>query len=397
MPLSSQCPHCGAKLRLKDPGLAGKKVQCPGCKEPFTVKPLNDGAASGSAPAAVKKPQPTASKPGSRSASKPAAKSGGEDDWMSELDSLIEESAPEKTAAASAPQVAGKRRKKPSGAGKRRQQSRWRDVDGDLHMWVQYLWMITLGLAFGFGGMAVWAGLTKIMLGVPLHWVAVFVGVFIGTGVRLGASKWDFGWGPALTASIITFFAIVVGKVVAINALSEDVERQATQAVEHFAVMREHFGPFARHENYEIKKVADDIALEWEEAGREVDWPDETGPSYAWDPSDYAFEAQLGTAPDPKAYFDAEKLPGRVPEELWKAASERWQALPDEEKQRRRAATEEEIRFYASMTDVTAVDPSRPRGRKVFGIFDIICLVLGIAAAFRIAAGFASEEEAGLR
>lgn len=37
-PISVQCPHCNAKLKLKAAPPAGKKVGCPKCKKPFPVK-----------------------------------------------------------------------------------------------------------------------------------------------------------------------------------------------------------------------------------------------------------------------------------------------------------------------------------------------------------------------
>ena len=30
-PLSTVCDHCGAKLKLKNPDLEGKKIKCPKC------------------------------------------------------------------------------------------------------------------------------------------------------------------------------------------------------------------------------------------------------------------------------------------------------------------------------------------------------------------------------
>lgn len=38
-PLVIECPHCGAKLRLKDAAAVGKKVRCRQCEEPFVATP----------------------------------------------------------------------------------------------------------------------------------------------------------------------------------------------------------------------------------------------------------------------------------------------------------------------------------------------------------------------
>lgn len=40
MSITTQCPHCKSKLKLKDSKHAGKEVNCPKCAEPFTVRPL---------------------------------------------------------------------------------------------------------------------------------------------------------------------------------------------------------------------------------------------------------------------------------------------------------------------------------------------------------------------
>jgi hypothetical protein len=47
--LSTVCDHCGAKLKLKNPDLEGKRIKCPKCEEAFVV--------------VVDKPKPTAKKP----------------------------------------------------------------------------------------------------------------------------------------------------------------------------------------------------------------------------------------------------------------------------------------------------------------------------------------------
>jgi predicted Zn finger-like uncharacterized protein len=37
-----QCPHCRAKMRVRDPSILGKKVRCPKCKNPFGTKSPDD-------------------------------------------------------------------------------------------------------------------------------------------------------------------------------------------------------------------------------------------------------------------------------------------------------------------------------------------------------------------
>ena len=43
-PFVVACSHCESKLKLKDPALAGKKIRCPKCGEPFVVRGKKAGA-----------------------------------------------------------------------------------------------------------------------------------------------------------------------------------------------------------------------------------------------------------------------------------------------------------------------------------------------------------------
>src|SRR5262245_1684594 len=45
--LATQCPHCRARIQLKNAEWAGKNVKCPACGEPFIVKPLALAPAAG--------------------------------------------------------------------------------------------------------------------------------------------------------------------------------------------------------------------------------------------------------------------------------------------------------------------------------------------------------------
>ena len=58
--ISTRCPNCSKKFKLKSEAAVGKRVPCPQCKEPFVVKPL--------------KPKPTV-----------AQSSPPDDDWMSDF------------------------------------------------------------------------------------------------------------------------------------------------------------------------------------------------------------------------------------------------------------------------------------------------------------------------
>jgi DNA-directed RNA polymerase subunit RPC12/RpoP len=49
-PLSTVCDHCGAKLKLKNPDLEGKKIKCPKCSEAFVVVAAGDETAKAKKP-----------------------------------------------------------------------------------------------------------------------------------------------------------------------------------------------------------------------------------------------------------------------------------------------------------------------------------------------------------
>ena len=43
-PFSAQCPSCDARLKIQNPAAVGKKVRCPNCQNPFTIKPPRSAA-----------------------------------------------------------------------------------------------------------------------------------------------------------------------------------------------------------------------------------------------------------------------------------------------------------------------------------------------------------------
>jgi DNA-directed RNA polymerase subunit M/transcription elongation factor TFIIS len=46
MSTMTKCPNCSKVLKLKSEAAFGKKVACPQCQEPFTVKPFKKKAKS---------------------------------------------------------------------------------------------------------------------------------------------------------------------------------------------------------------------------------------------------------------------------------------------------------------------------------------------------------------
>jgi predicted Zn finger-like uncharacterized protein len=347
LPPSASCPHCQAQLKLRNAALVGKKVKCPRCARPFTLHPADQDVLDIEEAEEVSTDE-------------------GEEDWLVALDSLDAPacSGPQRTAP-QAPAVVGKRKKKSSG-GKRQTRSRFRDEDGEFPLWLHRMLMIGSGVLGGLLGTALWAFLIY-KTEFPSRYVAIFVGAFVGGGVRLGASKWDFGWGPAITASAIAFVAIIAGKIVGMNLLLAAVQRENAEFAAAYVQLM-------GHENFLISQMADEaLAANY---GGELEF-DEAGLDWMADPDEEEF--------DPDAWLDPEQLPRRYPQAVWDDAKKRWDQLPDGEQQRRRAAVDAAIAQGEGDAAIAEMDFDRP---AILHPLDLLFAVFAIIAAFRIAAGW---------
>src|SRR5437762_9851649 len=78
-----QCPSCEAMVPIRDPGLIGRKIDCPKCKYRFVVEEPPPDEEEDEAPARKKGPaKPTAKGPSKVTAGKPGARrpAGDEDE-----------------------------------------------------------------------------------------------------------------------------------------------------------------------------------------------------------------------------------------------------------------------------------------------------------------------------
>ena len=351
MAVSAQCPHCFAKLKLKNPELVGRKVRCPSCEEPFRVEALADSPG-----------------PANRSQSAPPA---DEDDWLEDLGSYGDDSA----SAAAPPPVIGRKKKKKASEDPDAKPRRRRDEEEELSLTAHRLLMMVTGAVGGLIGMAIWG---VVMYATEAEWgiLAILVGALAGTGVRFGASRWDFGWWPALTAVSIAAIAIAGGKLIGMNlvlqSVAGEVQREAETFQAAFTVET------MTHENMLISEIADTVAYEWEEQrGGELAWPE-----------DYDDDWEL----------DPENVSKMYPPDVWAEATKRWQALSDEEKQRRRdeqvQLVEEQAKaaeeFAAALEDADfSIGVSE--ARSLFSPFDLLWFALACGGAFQIAAGWEDD------
>lgn len=200
MAISAQCPHCFAKLKLKNPDLVGKKVRCPSCEEPFRVEAPADSPELVAATGKRAQPKETAA----------------EDDWLGDLNSYRD--VPAESSVTAPPPIVGRKKKKVPADSEAKPRRRRDDEDEGLSLTAHRILMMVTGVVGGLIGVAIWGGIIY-GTGYEVGYVAILVGFLAGTGVRLGASNWDYGWWPAVTAVVIAATTIIAGKLVGINLL----------------------------------------------------------------------------------------------------------------------------------------------------------------------------------
>jgi hypothetical protein len=394
----SQCPHCQAKMGIKNPDFIGKKVRCPACKEPFTVKLMQAAATAGAAKKSAaptgQRAKPVARKPRPNDDEILEAEvvddSAGEDDWLSQLDGLapkgpagLDDDNPAPARAGAAPRASGKK-KKAAAKPKKRRKRRLRDPDGELPLWMSRLIMIGTGCLGGGLAAALWAGLAY-KTESPTRFVALIVGACAGFGVRLGASKWDFGWFPAITASIIALAAIIGGKSVGVRLANEaDRKNKELQHQTYIAKLG--------HADAPIFKIGEEIEDERADQMEGIPGGDE----WYYKEEEWV-EKNVGE--DKKVDWNRANDPARFSErfgeQIWTEAKQRWDQMPEEQKAERRQliATEIEERKTGGVEDYDDDFYFSPHQTKVLSIGDFFYAIFAVAAAFKIAAGMGGDED----
>ncbi|MBL8851195.1 MAG: hypothetical protein JNG89_16055 [Planctomycetaceae bacterium] len=398
-------------MKLQRPDLAGKTAKCPACDESFVIKLLNPAGNGAAKPATTAAPsqkpaqpkpaaaktapqKPAQQKPASPQPTKAAAAkqdvdfpldeveildaeeitddaASADEDWLTALDSLAPKGPNTgKAATTSAAPVVRGRTKKPKESDKPRKRQ-WRDADGEFPLWMSRLFMI--GTGAGAGGLCVifWAA-TVARLGVQIDWFAIFVGGIVGGGVRLGASKWDFGWFPAITAAVIALVAIIGGKVYGVHTLRKEAAREEMREVEKTIAMM-------KHGNYPIHLTALEIIEENEAAG-------------------------IDEIPFYELSTDPRRLPQTHGQERWEAATARWEGKTDAEKAAIRAMIAEDIEAASNyqpeplaVNEHTLVVRGVPihfeegSRTQVLSVLDFVFAAIALVVAFRIAIGIHGE------
>lgn len=342
----SLCPHCEARLKLKDPALIGKTARCPSCQEKFTVKKAVSIAAKTTS---AKKGNPTR-RPKPTPVSEPADEL---DPWLnddlSEFDDTEGGESRSPTGSIAPPPVQGvtKKRKK-SSADKGSQKRKGTSVGVDQVAWMG--WLVGGSIA-GVIGASVWGAIAAFTFSewAILAWI---IGGFVGFGVRVGAREEDVGLAPGLTALGIALASVVLGKFLAVHFLTARME-------DMIADLGAGGEQVAASEDETIEWILDDYAMdveyEWEEQGREFTSPD--------------WETLPEDSPN-SAFYDSE---------VWAEAERRWNAKSAEEQ----AA---EILAYES-EDVNLGILEGEMFKASFSLLDILFFLLACGTAFKVGSG----------
>jgi hypothetical protein len=191
--ISTRCPHCRKKFKLKNDSAIGKKVPCPQCKQPFVVTPLEPKPAE---------PQPAVA----------------DDDWMSGFNEAETVEAASETygLSHSLPPVVQSVPSKPK---RKRIREEVEDEDNSLDYEEAEasdaakaitMWIIG-GSIGGVLGMLAWGGIIY-AADREIGWVAWGIGALVGFGVAVAAGD-NGGELSGIIAVAISLLSIFAGKV----------------------------------------------------------------------------------------------------------------------------------------------------------------------------------------
>lgn len=216
------------------------------------------------------------------------------------------------------------------------------------------------GLLAGLLGAAAWAAIAYFG-NIEIGYLAWGIGGLVGFAVARGAGQ----QGPMLgaIAVVITVLSICGGKLATIDLLIQD---ELANAVQESADL----SPEDFEEPALVSRIADKLVAEREEAGEEIEWP----------------ENQEVSSLEDLEELEASQF---YPEDIWAEAEQRWQSMSDQEQGALRQQAASEARqlaeeFGEQMRGVYLVEAFKGS----FGIIDIVFFGLGIVTAW----GFASSQ-----
>lgn len=232
------------------------------------------------------------------------------------------------------------------------------------------LWLLAGFLGAAVGG-AAWVGIGY-FTSYEVGWIAWGIGFLAGIGVRAAAGQ-DEGVPPGLAAVTAAIAVVAASKFLVVYLLVEKNMAEAEQLFDQMAVAEEE-GP----------------GIDWDDAEVPVSWL-----------ADEIYEAEY-VANDKELEFpggevyETEEIADDYPPELWRTASERWEAMSDEEHAAKISAWEEGMDFdpeamrrqFAELK----VEIREEAFRESFGLFDLLWFGLAAFTAFKLGSGATGDE-----
>lgn len=198
--------------------------------------------------------------------------------------------------------------------------------------------MVTVSVITGVVVAGVW-----MVIAATLHrdfrGMAVLAGLVIGAGAIKGA-RGDGGFLVGVTAAVVALAAILGGRFGAVSMIvDEDIKQIQRVLVDEETVML---------------FLAEDVADEWEDEGREVEWP-------------------LGMRPE-SIEFESD-----CPPDLWEATKERWVGMSPAQQQNYTYQVDD---ILNEMLDANALLVKEEMFAANFNIFFLATCVVGVVVAF---------------
>jgi hypothetical protein len=200
------------------------------------------------------------------------------------------------------------------------------------------------GVIGGAIGAAIWVAVVY-FTNYEIGWIAWGVGITTGLGVAAACK--DGGMVTGVLAAIIALVALLAGKYIVVQLFVD----------EGFGDVASEYAQNITEVNL-IAAIADDVAIEYEEAGRELEWP----PGSSWETAEYERD---------------------YPADLWADAKGRWEYMLPSEQDEYRTAHIEYVEGNVEQFRDTVV---KEGFKESFGVLDIVFFGLAIASAFKLGA-----------
>lgn len=207
------------------------------------------------------------------------------------------------------------------------------------------------GAIAGVIGAAVWCGISY-GTGYEIGFIAWGIGAVVGFGVAAGGK--GEGATPGILAVALAVASILGGRYAAIQMIVNKELGSDTELVDEAV---------ATLDDPEVltSYIADEVVIEYEEAGKAVNWPAGVDPMDAYEEWQY-------------------------PKDVWVDAKNRWQAMSQQEREEYRDYVEQDIRQNAAVGIEMFRDMAAKEGFAAsFDWMDILFFGLAIVTAFKIA------------